>query len=106
VKITKKRQMRWDTMRPTIETEMHGTANPIYAQALAFCLKRMRKEEAELTLAQAHDYIMEIEDRVSYLIYKTTDILRTNALMECADIVRESAEEIHGDYRLDTKGEA
>ena len=101
MKVSKKRQIRWDNMRPTIESEMHGTANPVYAQALSFCLARMNKEEIPLDLNTAHSYIVEIEDRVNYLIYQTTDILKTNALMECADIVREVSEDMLQDYRLE-----
>ena len=105
MKISKKRQARWKTTRPIAETEMHGSANPMFVEALSFCLSVMDGTIPELTLTKAHDYVVEIEDRVNYLIYNTTDILKTNALMECADIIREIAEDLQTDYRLDTKGE-
>lgn len=104
MKITKKRRIRWDNIRRLIENEIAISVNPTFTQALSFCLSVMDGNNPELTLEQGHDYVLEIEDRVNYLIYQTTDILKTNALMECADIVREAAEELHTDYRLDKEG--
>lgn len=101
MKINKKRIARWKTTRPLAESEMHASANPVFIEALAFCLAVIDGEKPELTLSMAHEYIVEIEDRVNFLIYNTTDILKTNALMECADIIRESAEDLHIDFRLE-----
>lgn len=106
MKISKKRQARWKNIRSLVETEIGQSANPVFIQALRFCLEIMDGKTPLLNLSDAHDYVIEIEDRVNYLIYQTTDILRTNALMECADIVREAAEDLQVDYRLDEENKS
>jgi hypothetical protein len=101
MKISKKRQARWNNMRPLVETEIGQSANPVFVQALRFCLDTMEMKHPVINIQDVRGYIIEIEDRVNYLIYHTTDILRTNALMECADIIREAAEDTQKDYRLE-----
>lgn len=105
MKANKRRLARWKNMRPLIETEIGQSANPVFVEALRFCLDVMDMKNPELDIQDVRSYLLEIEDRVNFLIYQTTDILRTNALMECADIVRESAEDLQTDYKLDEKGE-
>ncbi len=101
MKASKKRIARWKNIRPFVETEIGQSANPVFIEALRFCLDTMDMKDPPLDIQRVRSYIIEIEDRVNYLIYQTTDILRTNALMECADIVRESAEDLQKDYKLD-----
>ena len=99
MKVSKKRMQKWQDILPLLESERGVSANPIFIDAMDFCLAVIQQTDPGLTLAEARDYIVEIEDRINYLIYNTTDILKTNALMECADIVRDYARSTIKDYR-------
>jgi len=99
MKVSKKRQQKWQDILPLIEAERGASANPVFIDALDACLSIIGQADPGLTLMQAHDYVVEIEDRINYLIYQTTDILKTNALMECADMIRDYARESIQDYR-------
>ena len=99
MKVSKKRMQKWQDILPLIEAERGVSANPIFIDALDACLVMIGQGDPGLTLAQAHDYVIELEDRINYLIYQTTDILKTNALMECADMIRDYARESIKDYR-------
>lgn len=98
MKVSKKRAQKWQDILPLLEAERGASANPVFIDAIDACLTVIAQEDPALTLAQAHDYVVEIEDRINYLIYHTTDILKTNALMECADIIRDYARESIQDY--------
>lgn len=101
MKVPKKRMQKWRDILPTVEAERNASANPLFIDALDFCMAVIQSAEPELTLAEARDFVVEIEDRINYLIYNTTDIIKTNALMECADIVRDYARSTIRDYRED-----
>lgn len=101
MKVSKRRQARWQNIRAMIEIEKNMSVNPVFIEALNFCLDVMDGKNPDLSIMNARNYIIEIEERINYLIYQTIDILKTNALMECADIVREYAESLHEDYRID-----
>lgn len=105
MKVSKRRKTRWKTMRPFIEIEVGQSANPMYIQALRFCLSIMDGESPELKIQDVRAYLIEIEERINHFIYDTSDILKTNALMECTDIIREYAENLHIDYRLEERKE-
>lgn len=99
MKVSKKRMQKWQDILPLIETERGASANPVFIDALDACLTIIGQEDPGLSLGQAREYVVEIEDRINYLIYQTTDILKTNALMECADMIRDYARESITDYR-------
>ena len=99
MKVSKKRMQKWRDILPLIEAERGASANPVFIDALDACLTIIEQEDPDLTLAEAHSFTVEIEDRINYLIYQTTDILKTNALMEWADIIRDYARESIQDYR-------
>jgi hypothetical protein len=90
---------KWQDILPLIEAERGASANPVFIDALDACLTIIGQEDPDLTLNEARSFIVEIEDRINYLIYQTTDILKTNALMECADMIRDYARESIQDYR-------
>jgi len=99
MKVSKKRAQKWKDILPLIETERGTSANPVFIDAMDACLALIGETDPKLTLTEAHDYVVEIEDRINYLIYHTTDIIKTNALMECADMIRDYAKESIVDYR-------
>lgn len=99
MKVSKKRAQKWKDILPLVEAERGASANPVFVDALDACLAIISDADPQLTLAESHDYVVEIEDRINYLIYQTTDIMKTNALMECADIIRDYSRESIQDYR-------
>ena len=98
MKVRKKRAQKWKDILPLIEAERGASANPVFVDALDACLTIIGNADPGLTLAESHDYVVEIEDRINYLIYQTTDIMKTNALMECADIIRDYSRDSIQDY--------
>ena len=101
MKVSKKRMQKWKSILPLIEAERGTSVNPSFIDALDFCMAVIGQEKPEITLTQSRSYIIEIEDRINYFIYNTTDILKTNALMECADIVRDYSKNMIEDYHDD-----
>ena len=99
MKVSKKRTQKWKDILPLIEAERGASANPVFVDAMDACLALIGGADPSLTLLQTHDYVVEIEDRINYLIYHTTDIIKTNALMECADMIRDYARESIKDFR-------
>lgn len=99
MKVSKRRAQKWKEILPLIESERGASANPVFIDAMDTCLALIGGADPEITLIQSHDYVVEIEDRINYLIYNTTDILKSNALMECADIIRDYSRENIKDYR-------
>lgn len=99
MKVSKKRAQKWKDILPLLEAERGASANPVFIDAMDACFAVIGGEDPAITLAQSHEYVVEIEDRINYLIYNTTDIIKTNALMECADIIRDYSKESIKDYR-------
>ena len=99
MKVSKKRMQKWQDILPLLEAERGVSANPVFIDAMDTCFAIIGGEDPGLTLLQAREYVVEIEDRINYLIYQTTDILKTNALMECADMIRDYARESIKDFR-------
>jgi len=99
VKVSKKRAQKWKDILPLLEAERGASASPVFIDAMDACFAIIGGEDPDITLMQSHEYVVEIEDRINYLIYNTTDIIKTNALMECADIIRDYSRESIKDYR-------
>ena len=98
MKVSKKRAQKWKDILPLVEAERGASANPIFIDALDACLAIIGGADPSLTLTESHDYVVEIEDQINYLVYHTTDIMKTNALMECADMIRDYSRESIQDY--------
>ena len=81
MKVSKKRAQKWKDILPLLEAERGASASPVFIDAMDACFAIIGGEDP------------------NYLIYNTTDIIKTNALMECADIIRDYSRESIKDYR-------
>lgn len=100
MKLSKKKLYKINKILPIIQTEIANANDTDYFDALNLVVDIISGKEPEVGFLEAHQYIYAVETNINHYLYYSTDINKTNALVDCADILREYLK-FEPDYKIE-----